>query len=191
MTNNIKLHFLRSLFIIPFITGSFMANPMAIATPGVFFDSDHFIYSFDTKSEIASIVDNRAEKIDAYFSQHDLPLEGFGEKMVAEADLYGLDWRLLPALAMRESTGGKFTCKSESGKNNPFGWGSCKIGFDSYDHSIEVLARNLSGNNPKTSHYYDGKDIRGILETYNPPSVVPKYADQVMKIMSDIENINA
>ena len=166
-----------------------MANPMAMATPGVFFDSDHFIYDFDTKSEIVSIVDNRAEKINAYFSQHNLPLEGFGEKMVAEADLHGLDWKLIPAIAMRESTGGKFACKNAT--FNPFGWGSCKISFDSYDHSIEVLARNLSGNNPKTSHYYDGKDIRGILETYNPPSVIPKYADQVMKIMSDIENINA
>lgn len=163
-----------------------MANPLAMATPGALLDSDHFVYNFDTKAEIIEIVDNRAEKIDTYFEQHDLPMAGLGEKMVQEADLYGLDWKLIPALAMRESTGGKFACQKVT--FSPFGWGSCKINFDSYDHAIAVLAKNLSGNNPKTSHYYADKDIRGILETYNPPSIVPKYADQVMKIMSDIEN---
>jgi len=166
-----------------------MANPMAMATPGVLLDADHFIYNFNTKSEsVVALMDTRAEKIDAYFEERNLPLSGYGEKMVAEADLHGVDWRLIPAIAMRESTGGLHACKKAS--YSPFGWGSCKINFDSYDHSIEVLARNLGGNNPKTSHYYDGKDVRGILETYNPPSVVPKYADQVMKIMDEIQNIN-
>lgn len=178
---------MRSLFIIPFITGSIMANGLAMTNPGILLDADHFIYNFDTKYESVKIVDNRADKIDAYFKQHDLPMAGLGEKMVAEADLHDLDWKLIPALAMRESTGGKFACKSVS--FSPFGWGSCKISFDSYEESIEVLARNLSGNNPNTAHYYANKDIRGILETYNPPSIVPKYADQVMKIMSDIEKI--
>lgn len=184
---NIKFRFLNSLFAIPFITGSLLANPV-VGMQGLLLNSKEMIFDFRNKDQLLEVKtqDERAKKIDIYFSKYDLPLAGFGEKMIQEADLHNLDWRLIPAIAMRESTGGKFACKNAN--YNPFGWGSCKIGFDSYDHSIEVLARNLSGNNPKTQHYYKDKDIRGILETYNPPNIVPKYADQVMKIMLEIEN---
>jgi hypothetical protein len=91
-----------------------------------------------------------------------------------------------PAIAVRESTGGKYACKSVS--YSAFGWGSCKISFKSYDHAIEVMATNLGGNNPKTARYYDNKSVKDILETYNPPSVVPTYAKEVMAIMDKIEN---
>jgi hypothetical protein len=126
--------------------------------------------------------EEKAAKIDAYFAQYNMPLEGYGMKMVLEAEKHGLDWRLIPAIAVRESTGGKFACK-----NNPFGWGSCKIGFKSYNEAIEVVSTNLSGDNPSTAHHYDGKSVRGILETYNPPSVVPTYAGEVIAIMNKIE----
>ena len=132
----------------------------------------------------------QAEAIDRYFLDRDMPLAGTGMKMAEEADKHGLDWRLLPAIAVRESTGGKNDCQRV--KNNPFGWGSCKIGFDSVDKAIETLARNLSGNNPNTAHYYDNKSTRQILNAYNPPSIVAKYTDQVISIMNVIgqENIN-
>ena len=90
----------------------------------------------------------RADAIDAYFAERDMPLEGAGAKMVEEAEKNDIDWRLLPAIAMRESTGGKFECKKVS--NNAFGWGSCKIGFKSNNEAIEVVARNLGGNKPNT-----------------------------------------
>ena len=126
----------------------------------------------------------KADAIDAYFAEHDMPLEGTGMKMVEEAENNDLDWRLLPAIAVRESTGGKHDCKKV--ENNPFGWGSCKIGFKSVDDAIETMAVNLGGNNPKTAKHYDNKTIKGILHAYNPPSVIPKYAEQVMSIMKDI-----
>ena len=126
----------------------------------------------------------KADAIDAYFALHDMPLEGTGMKMVEEAEDNDLDWRLLPAVAVRESTGGKHDCKKV--ENNPFGWGSCKIGFKSIDDAIETMARNLGGNNPKTAKHYDNKTTKGILHAYNPPSVIPKYAEQVMSIMKDI-----
>lgn len=128
--------------------------------------------------------EEKAAKIDAYYAKYDMPLKGTGMKMVLAAEKHGLDWRLVPAIAVRESSGGKNDCK-----NNPFGWGSCKIGFESYDHAIEVVALNLGGDNPKTARYYEGKTVRGILQTYNPPSVVPTYADEVIAIMNKIENI--
>ena len=92
----------------------------------------------------------------------------------------------MAAIAVRESTGGKFDCKKV--ENNPFGWGSCKIGFDTIDESIETVARNLGGNNPNTAYHYSGKDTKAILQKYNPPSIVPRYAQQVMSIMNEIGN---
>lgn len=124
----------------------------------------------------------KADAIDAYFVKHDAPLEGHGMKFVLEAENNDIDWRLLPAIAMRESTGGKHACKRVS--NSVFGWGSCKIGFKSIDESIEVVAKHLGGNNPSTDHHYEGKTTEQILRKYN--SYIKNYPAQVMKIMEDI-----
>lgn len=131
--------------------------------------------------------EENAAKIDAYFAGGNMPLEGYGMKMVIEAEEHGLDWRLIPAIAVRESTGGKHACKSVS--YSAFGWGSCRISFKSYDHAIESLAANLGGDNPKTARYYADKSTEGILKTYNPPSVVPKYAEEVIAVMNKIEEV--
>lgn len=142
------------------------------------------------KAEIIDPMDilrkERAQKIDTYFKERDMPLEGYGMKMVLEAEKNDLDWRLLPGIAVRESTGGKHACKKV--KNSPFGWGSCKISFKTMNESIETVARNLGGNNPNTAHYYDNKTTEAILKAYNPPSIVPKYTKQVLAIMNNIQN---
>ncbi|MBP9715364.1 MAG: hypothetical protein KBD52_02650 [Candidatus Pacebacteria bacterium] len=126
----------------------------------------------------------RAEAIDAYYKKYNMPLEGYGMKMVLEAEKNGLDYRLIPAISVIESTGGKFACKKVT--SSFLGWGSCRINFESHDKAIEIVAWNLGGNNPKTDHYYANKTVKGILETYNPPSIVPNYAAKVMKVMEDI-----
>lgn len=128
----------------------------------------------------------RAEAIDAYFKSKNMPLAGYGMKMVLEAEKNELDWRLVPAISVIETTGGKFMCKNSKAPNNPFGWGSCKLGFKSINIAIETVARNLGGNNPRTARYYAEKDTRGILEAYNPPSIVPNYTAKVMKVMEAI-----
>ena len=137
----------------------------------------------DKEVALQKIRAEKAKSIDDYFEVRDMPLAGMGMKMVEEAEKNDLDWRLLPAISVRESTGGKFACKN---KNNPFGWGSCKIGFDSTEKAIEVVAKNIGGNHPKTEKYYANKNVKQILRTYNPPSVVPRYAEQVIAIMNAI-----
>jgi hypothetical protein len=143
--------------------------------------SDAFNQEADQEAKILKL---KADAIDAYFKEHDMPLEGTGIKMAKEAEANNLDWRLVAAISVRESTGGKKDCIKV--KNNPFGWGSCKIGFESLDEAIETVAKNLGGNNPKTAKHYDGKTTKEILQKYNPPSIVKKYAEQVMAIMDDI-----
>lgn len=178
------IRFAESFIILPIMTVMTPFGTISNTSSGVIVVNQPQVAIVAPVNQIDLTLKSKANAIDAYFAEHDMPLEGTGLKMVQEAETNDIDWRLLPAIAVRESTGGKFKCKKV--ENNPFGWGSCKIGFKSSDHAIEVVARNLGGNNPKTAKYYDDKSIKGILQAYNPPSIVPKYAEQVMNIMKNI-----
>ena len=124
---------------------------------------------------VEKIQDVRAQKIDNYFRERNMPLEGYGKKMVEVAEKNGLDWRLLPAISIRESSGGKHMCK-----NNPFGWGSCKIIFSSLNEAIDTVGYKLN-NLP----VYKGKSTKQKLYYYNG-TVVPSYPDEVIVIMNKI-----
>lgn len=128
--------------------------------------------------------ESKAAKIDAYYAKYDLPLAGHGMHMVLVAEENNLDWRLLPAIAMRESTGGKFACG-----NNPFGFGSCKIKYENFDEAIDTVAGHIGGNNVKTAKYYANKTLEKKLLAYN--SVIPTYTAEIKSIMGKIENTEA
>jgi hypothetical protein len=129
------------------------------------------------------VVDNRAQNIDNYFAKNNLPLAGYGEVFVEVADRYDLDYRLLPAIAMRESTGGKNPCPND--EHNVFGWHSCKTTFDSYEQAIDKVGAHLAGEIKSTKGYYANKTVWKKLRTYN--SVISPYPDQVIAIMNKIE----
>jgi hypothetical protein len=199
MKNNNLIRFVQSLAFLPIMTMSFslsgipnietspnaLVKKVNIETQGMM-ALNQVIDLKVNPTPVANVLSKqeKADAIDAYFAWKNMPLEGMGMKMVEEAEKNDLDWRLLPAIAARESTGGKFECKRVP--NNAFGWGSCKIGFKSNEMAIEVVARNLGGNNPKTAKHYDDKTTKQILHAYNPPSIVPKYAEQVISIMDTI-----
>ena len=130
-----------------------------------------------SNNAISIVKDDRAERLDAYFAKRDMPLAGYGEEFVEVADKYGIDWRLLPAIGVRESSGGKHLMN-----NNPFGWGSAKIPFKDFGEAIDVVAWNLSGNNPNTAKYYKDTDSYTKLWYYNG-TVMPTYPDEVIAIM--------
>ena len=189
MKNNNLIRFVQSLILLPVMTFS-IGNTHSIEIPqnvlvqklnSTVSGALAFNQALDSETKDQKA---KAEAIDAYFRERKMPLEGTGAKMVEEAARNELDWRLLPAIAVRESTGGKFECKKVS--NNAFGWGSCKIGFESNEKAIEVVAKNLGGNNPNTARHYEDKTTEEILKAYNPPSIVLKYADQVISIMDEI-----
>lgn len=129
--------------------------------------------------------DLRAAKIDAYFAQRNLPLAGHGKDFVEAADQYGFDPYVLAGIGMIESTGGKHACKTVS--YNAWGWGSCKYGFTSYRQAIFKITEHLSGNNEKTDQWYANKDLDGILDTYNPPSIRHNYKPLVKGVIARID----
>lgn len=187
MQNN-KIQFVRGLVLIPFLTtGSPLAMLQNLKVPahneagkGIFvaFASDATAPAVDEEAEALRV--EHIEKIDAYYKKRGMPLEGYGAKLVEEAEKNDLDWRLLPAISIQETTGGKFACH-----NNPFGWGSCKIKFQDWNEAIETVARNLGGNNPKTERYYKGKTTLEKLDYYN--SEVDSYTKDILNYMELID----
>ncbi len=132
---------------------------------------------------VDDVREKKAKAIDTYFKERSMPLQGTGMTFVLVAEKYGLDWSLLPAIAIRESSGGKAACG-----NNPFGWGSCKLSnFKSYNNSIEVVGKNLGGANAGTARYYAGRTTLEKLYYYNG-TVIPAYPAEVVAIMKKIED---
>lgn len=141
------------------------------------FDFSFLSNIFGKADQEEVVVDDRAARLDAYFAKRNMPLEGYGAKFIEVADAYDMDWRLLPAIGVRESSGGKHMMN-----NNPFGWGSAKIKFDDFSNAIEEVGANISGNDEHTARYYKNKTVAQVLWAYNG-TVMPTYPAEVMNIM--------
>lgn len=120
---------------------------------------------------------DKAKRIDDYFSKRGMPLSGYGAKFVEISEKCNIDWRLLPAIGVRESSGGLHMMN-----RNPFGWGSAKIKFYNFEDAIETVSDNLCGFNPATAAYYKNKTTFQRLWAYNG-TVMPSYPQEVIDIM--------
>lgn len=118
--------------------------------------------------------DKRLSAVRNFFRSKKSPLDKYATDFVSAADRYGLDWRLLPALALIESGGGKYYMR-----NNVFGWDSGRARFRSIQESIAHIASRLA-----TMPAYKGKDLRGILRTYNPAR--RDYPERVLYVIRQI-----
>ncbi len=114
-------------------------------------------------------------KIEAFFKAKNLPLSTHAAKFAEVADKYDLDPFLLPAISIKESSGGKKVFKAF----NPFGYG--KKSFQSYDEAIEYVAYQLTHGK-----YYKGKTLEKKLKTYN--SVKSDYTRETFLYMKKIGN---
>lgn len=127
--------------------------------------------------------DARAEIIKQYLIEYHSPLAPFAGKLVIEADKYGLDYRLLTAIAQQESN----LCKViPPNTYNCWGWGihsKGTLGFSSYDEAIETVSQGLK-------EYYIDKGyttVEDIMNKYTPLSQ-GSWADGVVKFMNDMES---
>src|SRR5262249_42778346 len=90
------------------------------------------------------------------------------------ADTYALDYRLLPAISVVEST-----CGVHQNQNNRWGWDSARKGFSSFRAGLEYIARQLA-----QGRYYRNKTLDEKVHMYNPS---PQYAWLVKKLMRKID----
>ena len=113
--------------------------------------------------EIVS-ADARAELVKLYLQKYNSPMEDYAEFMVEISDKYELDWKLLTAIAQKESNLGKRMPSPDC--NNAWGYGIHSEGtlcFDTWEEGIETVAKGLKEN------YID--------EGYtNPEEIMKKYA---------------
>lgn len=94
----------------------------------------------------SNIKDKRVAILKSFFRKYDSPLYDHSDFIVRISDKNGLDYRLIPAIAMQEST----ACKViPYGSHNCWGWGiygTLVTRFDSYPEAIETVAAGLKKN---------------------------------------------
>jgi hypothetical protein len=107
--------------------------------------------------------DIRILKLQLYLKKRNSPMELQAAKIVMTADRYGLDWRLLPAIAGVESSFGKRMPKNSY---NAYGWANGEYKFHSWEESIDIVSKTL-----KEKYIDKGADnLYKIARIYAPPS---------------------
>jgi hypothetical protein len=122
--------------------------------------------------------DPRFHRLKVFFGKHQLPAADQAGDFLEAAERHDLDWRLLPSLAMIESTGGKYSIG-----NNMFGWDYGLTDFTTPAAGIHHVGERLANGD-----LYRGKDLLGKLRTYNPRH---HYARAVLQVMRSLEIVPA
>jgi hypothetical protein len=91
--------------------------------------------------QAGAAVDERVTAVQALL--RGTPLEAHAGRMVAAADQYGIDWRLMPVIAVLESGGGVAACGG-----NAWGFARCQVRFSSFEDGIPVVASTLASYGP-------------------------------------------
>jgi len=117
--------------------------------------------------------DERRLKLQAFFEAYKCPAHYHVDDYLREADKNAIDYRLLPAISVREST-----CGRHARLNNHWGWDSARSGFTSVKAGIRYLARTLS-----LGPRYKDKSLDAKLRTYNPNL---RYVAEVIHLMDEI-----
>lgn len=114
-------------------------------------------------------IDPRVAKLEAFFTRFSSPLGIHTDAFLEAADKNGLDWKILPAIAMVESTGGKHT--PSCAPFNPFGWSSltspCGFWrFGSFNEAIGYVAEKISYGD-LYSRFQKERSISSLADVYN------------------------
>jgi hypothetical protein len=118
----------------------------------------------------------KVENVKKYLAGRNAPLAEYAEEFVKAADHYGIDYRIIAAISVIESGGGKHTFKAY----NAWGWG--KSPFENWTDGIWSVSAGIS-------RYYSRGLTRPelIAPYYCPPNAV-KWAQNVNYVMNQIGN---
>jgi hypothetical protein len=110
--------------------------------------------------------DARIEIVRQFFESYKSPLEPYAQNIVDDADKYGIDYKLLPAIAMQESN----LCKKiifDSFNCWGFGiYGKKVTRFESYPEAIDTVTKTLA-----TNYIAEGLNTpEEIMKKYTPSS---------------------
>lgn len=125
-------------------------------------------------------IDKNAKILAGYLAKFNSPLQAYSQDFIDAANKYGLDWKLVPAIAGVESTFGKFI----PGGYNGWGWGvygSQAIYFSSWKDAIYTVSKGLREN------YID----KGYKDPYSMNKIYaesPTWGVKVAYFLADMEN---
>jgi hypothetical protein len=126
--------------------------------------------------------DSRTELVRQFFKKYRSPLEPYAEDVVTIADKYGLDFKLIPAIAMQESN---LCLKAPANSFNCWGfgiYGGKVTRFDSYTQGIEAVTKTLA-----TKYKADGLETpEEIMARYTPNSK-GSWAQGVNQFMAELQ----
>jgi hypothetical protein len=126
------------------------------------------------QSSISFAPDPRIERLERFFHSYHCPAPLHVPEYLQAADDYHLDYRLLPAISIRETR-----CGITDSDNNHWGFRNGQASFASVEEGIQFMSRRLAEH-----VYYKGKTLQQKLFTYNP---LPAYPGEITRIMSQIE----
>jgi hypothetical protein len=126
--------------------------------------------------------DGRKEKVRQFLAKHNSPMEAYAGDIVDAADLYGLDHRLIPAIAMQESN----VCKKiPVNSHNCWGYGiyGKKVTrFADYKEGIYTVTKGLA-----TRYKPKGLVTPEQIMTMYTPSSNGSWAFSVRHFMAELE----
>ncbi len=124
--------------------------------------------------------DFRVENLRSFLAEHNSPLTDYAEDFVEYADIYGLDYRLVPSISGVESTFGK---RIPSKSYNAYGWANGNYSFKSWPDSISVVSSTL-----RTKYIDKGAPtIAKIAKRYAPPSTT--WGSKVKYFLGKIDSL--
>lgn len=132
------------------------------------------------------VVDARVSSIQDFLSFHKSPLLPYSAEIVKAADKYDIDYRLIPAIAMQESTLCKNLPKKYKDTHNCWGfgiYGKKVTSFDSFSQAIDVVTKTLA-----TQYIAKGlKTPEELMSKYNPVSVNGSWAKWIAVYMDRLD----
>jgi hypothetical protein len=128
-----------------------------------------------TANDTVAPQDQRIFRLEAFFKAYNCPEPLHVDDYLRAADAYQIDYRMLPAISLIETT-----CGSFERLNNHWGWDSAQTGFASVEEGIHFIASQLAEN-----PYYKDKTLEQKLWMYNPDA---QYVTQVRRLMRQIQN---
>ena len=126
--------------------------------------------------------DARVAAVSDFFNKYNSDLAPFAQNVVSSADKYGLDYRLIPAIAMQESN----LCK-KAPKDSYNCWGFGIYGknvtkFQSYPEAIDTVTKTLA-----TQYKEKGLETPEQIMAKYTPSNNGAWADSVNLFMGQLQ----
>ena len=132
--------------------------------------------------QIINQQDARTELVRNFFTQYNSPLTPYAQNVIDDADKYGLDYRLIPAIAMQESNLCK---KAPPDSYNCWGfgiYGKTVTKISDYPSAIDTVTKTLSQN-----YKAQGLETPDQIMTRYTPNSNGSWANGVTQFMNQLQ----